>query len=90
MAYGVQLFDAKGNELVGRFNPTFVAAVITSPASGSKAYPVVEGKTLVADPQNIFTPGGTKGQTPATATVVNGTVTWSNASVNQPILVMYK
>lgn len=44
MAYGVQLFDAKGNELVGRFNPTFVAAVITSPASGTKAYPVVEGK----------------------------------------------
>ena len=41
MAYGVQLFDAKGNELVGRFNPTFVAAVITSPASGTKAYPVV-------------------------------------------------
>lgn len=46
MVYGVQLFDAKGIEMVGRFIPTFVVAFITSPASGSRVFPYIEGKSL--------------------------------------------
>lgn len=91
MAYGVQLFDAKSNELVGRFAPAFIAAFITSPDSGSLSFPVLEGKTLVADPQNFFTTGGAKGKTPATASVANNTiVSWSGISADQPLLVIYK
>ena len=90
MAYGVQLFDANGNELTGRFIPAFVAAFISSHASGTRVFPVIEGKTLVAEPQRLSSP--LNPDLPgATATVTgNNTVTWSGASTDQPVIILYK
>lgn len=90
MAYGVQLFDSKGNELVGRFVPTFIADYITSPKSGSKSYPPLEGKTLKAYPQSFFGFGEPFGTPPGNATVSGGVVTWSNISEDVPLLVVYE
>lgn len=90
MAYGAQLFDANGNELVGRFIPTFAAAFINTPASGTRVFPIIEGKTLVAEPQRLSSPSN-PGIPGASATVTwNNTVTWSGASIDQPIIILYK
>ena len=89
MAYGVQLFDAKGIEMVGRFIPTFVAAFITSPASGSRVFPYIEGQSLIAEAQRLTAPSNPN-VPGASATVSGNTVTWSGASTDQPIIILYK
>ena len=89
MAYGVQLFDANGNELVGRFIPAFVAAFISTPASGSREFPPLEGKTLIAEAQRLTAPSNPN-VSGASATVSGNTVTWSGASADQPIIILYK
>lgn len=89
MAYGVQLFDANGIEMVGRFIPTFVAAFITSPASGSRVFPYIEGKSLIAEAQRLTAPSNPN-VPGASATVSGNVVTWSGASADQPIIILYK
>lgn len=90
MAYGVQLFDADGNELVGRFVPTFIIDYITSPASGSRSYPSVQGKTLRVYPLQYIGDGARYGTPNANASVSGNTVTWSSVSASVPIMIVYE
>lgn len=90
MAYGVQLFDANGIEMVERFVPVFIADYIVSPASGSRSYPAVKGKTLTAYPLSFMGDGKWYGTPPAEAKVSGNTVTWSKVSQEIPLLVVYK
>jgi len=89
MPYGVQLFDASGNELVERFVPTFIVDYITS-GSGSKTYGGVQGKSLTPLILNYITSATVISIPPATASVSGNTLTWSNASSSCPIIVVYK
>ncbi|NUL36649.1 hypothetical protein [Kosakonia sacchari] len=89
MAYGVQLFDANGNELIERFVPAFIVDYITS-GSGTTTYGGVQGKTLTPLILNYITSATTISTPPATASVSGNTLTWANASSDCPIMVVYQ
>lgn len=89
MAYGVKLYNAGGVELVGRFVPSFIVDYISS-GSGSKSYAGVTGKTLKAFPLNYIVNIEGVGTTPATVSISGNTLTYSNASAECPILVVYQ
>lgn len=92
MAYGVQLFDENGNEMINRIVPTFIVDNIISPASGSRSYPAPpEGKQLLAFTDNYISQDVFQDPlSPATVSVSGNTVTWNGASDRQPIMVVYK
>lgn len=89
MAYGVQLFDSRGVELTGRFIPAFIVDYITS-GSGNKTYAGVTGKALRAFPLNYITSIDRIGTTASTVSVNGNTLSYSNASAECPILVIYQ
>jgi hypothetical protein len=89
MAYGVQLFNASGVELVGRFVPSFIVDFITF-GSGTKTYAGVTGKSLQAVPLNYITNLESVATVPATASVSGNTLTYANASGECPVLVCYQ
>lgn len=89
MAYGVQLFNAAGVELVGRFVPSFIVDYIVS-GSGTRTYPGIAGKVLHAFPLNYVTALGMINTTAATVSVSGNTLNFANASFECPILVVYQ
>lgn len=91
MAYGVKLYDKNGNEMVDRFVPVFIADFITDPASGSRSYPSVQGKTLKASPLSYMGSGSSYyGTPPGQASVSGNSVSWSNISQEVPLMVFYE
>ncbi len=90
MAYGVQLFDANGIELVDRFVPTFIMDYITAPSSGSQTYPAVQGKTLAVYPLQNVTASSIHGVAPPVVTVEGTSITWSSVSASFPIMVVFE
>ena len=89
MAYGVQLFDSNGINLVDRFVPSFIIDYIIS-GSGTRTYAGVTGKTLNASPLNYITSINGVGTTPSAVSVSGNTLTFSNASSECPIIVYYQ
>lgn len=90
MAYGVQIYTA-GMELVNNFVPTFIVDYITAPASGSRTYGGVTGKTLVAHPLAYIAPtSSSASKSPVTASVSGNTVTWNNAGDQTPLIMAYE
>ena len=89
MAYGVQLFDSNGIDLVDRFVPSFIVDYITS-GSGTRTYAGVTGKALNASPLNFITNISGVGTTPSTVSVSGNTLTFSDASSECPIIVFYQ
>lgn len=89
MAYGVQLFNVAGVELVGRFVPSFIVDYIVS-GSGTRTYPGITGKVLHAFPLNYVTAMGVINTTAATVSVSGNTLNFANASFECPILVVYQ
>lgn len=90
MAYGVQLFDQYGVELVGTFTPVFIVDYITTPTSGSRTYAGVKGKTLRVYPLGYVGFGEVFGTPPPTVSVNGNTVTWSNVSSQVPVMMVYE
>lgn len=89
MAYGVQLFNASGVELVGRFAPSFIVDYIIS-GSGTRSYGGVPSKALHAFPLNYITSIDRIATASASVSVLGNTVTYANASSECPILVVYQ
>jgi hypothetical protein len=89
MAYGVQLFNASGVELIGRFTPSFIVDYLTS-GSGSRTYSGVVGKSLRAFPLNYIVNVEGVITTPATVSISGNKLTYANASSECPILVVYQ
>jgi len=90
MAYGAQLFDPTGVELVGQFVPTFIVDYIVSPAAGSRSYPGIEGKTLRVYPLGYLGYGEYFGTPPATVSVSGNSISWSGVSSQVPLMVVFE
>lgn len=88
MSYGVQIFDEKGRNLLALLSPTFVLDYIASPASGSRHYPSTGGRNLKVCVLHYVSIAGIKTATSATASVSGNTVSWSNVSAEQPLIVV--
>lgn len=91
MGYGVLLFDQSGNNMLNRITPTFFVDSIIYPPSGSRSYPAPpEGKQLKAFTDNYISHDVFQDPiAPATVNVSGNVVSWSGASSEQPITVVY-
>lgn len=80
MAYGINIFDAKGNSTISGLTTEFVIETIRPSTSGSKSYTLKEGESLRITRFFGFSPGvGANSITGAS--VSGGTVSWTTEHI---------
>lgn len=85
MAYGIQIRDSTGRDMLTLLTPTCIVDYITT-ASGSKTYTSF-GRSLDVIQMGYISYYGT---TPSLISVSGNTITWSGVSVEQPFMVVLK